>query len=279
MIEGEDEQRVYDHGVLYEDLNELFPLVDYASIRDLEKHAARTATCASTSSEIAERGLPTLKAKEAGEAFPEMERYAMLKAVNDRWMEHLQTIEYIREGIGLRGYGQVDPLVAYKRETYDTFQHTLQGDPARRREDGLPPPRPAAGPDDPRPHVQHGRDRPVGPPEDTEYKGSPVASGDRRGPRPARPGDDRLEEGLPQRALPLRQRQEVQGVPLQGAPRTGRDLIRRWFLLRRRDLRPSASRRARGFQRGARVQSVARRRLRFTSRRHLIHRSLSPCGA
>lgn len=41
-------------------------------------------------------------------------------------MEHLQTVEYIREGIGLRGYGQVDPLVAYKRETYDTFQNTLK---------------------------------------------------------------------------------------------------------------------------------------------------------
>ena len=33
-------------------------------------------------------------------------------------------IDYIREGIGLRGYGQIDPLVAYKRETFDLFQHT-----------------------------------------------------------------------------------------------------------------------------------------------------------
>jgi preprotein translocase subunit SecA len=41
-------------------------------------------------------------------------------------MEHLQTIEYIREGIGLRGYGQTDPLIAYKKETYDTFQTTLK---------------------------------------------------------------------------------------------------------------------------------------------------------
>ena len=50
----------------------------------------------------------------------------MLRAVNDHWMSHLQMVEYIREGIGLRGYGQVDPLVAYKRETYDLFQHTLK---------------------------------------------------------------------------------------------------------------------------------------------------------
>jgi preprotein translocase subunit SecA len=62
-----------------------------------------------------------------GETMPDIERYVMLQAVNNHWMEHLQTVDYIREGIGLRGYGQVDPLVAYKRETFDTFQNTLKG--------------------------------------------------------------------------------------------------------------------------------------------------------
>ena len=123
MIE-EDGSRVYDHGVLYEDLNELFPLVDYAAIRDLEKHDPE----GDLKDYVTNIALEAygLKKKETGDAMPEMERYAMLKAVNDRWMEHLQTIDYIREGIGLRGYGQVDPLVAYKRETYDTFQGTLR---------------------------------------------------------------------------------------------------------------------------------------------------------
>ena len=51
----------------------------------------------------------------------------MLRAINDRWMDHLQMIDYIREGIGLRGYGQVDPLVAYKRETFDLFKNTQRG--------------------------------------------------------------------------------------------------------------------------------------------------------
>ena len=126
MIEGEpgEESRVYDHGVLYEDLNELFPLVDYASIRDLEAHDPQ-GDLREYVTDIALQAYG-LKAQETGEAMPEMEKFAMLKAVNDRWMEHLQTIDYIREGIGLRGYGQVDPLVAYKRETYDTFQNTLR---------------------------------------------------------------------------------------------------------------------------------------------------------
>ena len=55
-----------------------------------------------------------------------IEQQVMLRAVNDHWMTHLQTVEYIREGIGLRGYGQIDPLVAYKRETFDLFQKTLR---------------------------------------------------------------------------------------------------------------------------------------------------------
>jgi preprotein translocase subunit SecA len=41
-------------------------------------------------------------------------------------MHHLQMVEYIREGIGLRSYGQVDPLIAFKRETFDAFQETLK---------------------------------------------------------------------------------------------------------------------------------------------------------
>jgi preprotein translocase subunit SecA len=49
----------------------------------------------------------------------------MLQAINDRWMDHLQLLDYVREGIGLRSYGQVDPLIAYKRETYDLFQNTI----------------------------------------------------------------------------------------------------------------------------------------------------------
>jgi preprotein translocase subunit SecA len=61
-----------------------------------------------------------------GEDMPVLERFTLLKAVNDRWQEHLQMVEYVREGIGLRGYGQVDPLVAYKRETYELFQQTLK---------------------------------------------------------------------------------------------------------------------------------------------------------
>jgi preprotein translocase subunit SecA len=120
----EEGNRSYDHGVLFEDLNEIFPLLDYATIGDLEKFAPGPELVEFVQSKAMEAY--DKKIAENPEAMPEAERYVMLKAVNDKWMEHLQIIDYIREGIGLRGYGQVDPLVAYKRETFDTFQNTLK---------------------------------------------------------------------------------------------------------------------------------------------------------
>ena len=123
MIE-ETGERVFDHSVLFEDVNEIFPLVDYATIGDLEKFEPGQPVVEEVQ-RIAQAAYDA-KIAEAGEAMIEAEKYVMLRSVNDLWMEHLQMIEYIREGIGLRGYGQVDPLVAYKRETYDTFQGTLK---------------------------------------------------------------------------------------------------------------------------------------------------------
>jgi preprotein translocase subunit SecA len=51
-----------------------------------------------------------------------LERLIMLKTIDDLWVQHLTEMEAMREGIGLRAYGQIDPLVAYKREAYDMFE-------------------------------------------------------------------------------------------------------------------------------------------------------------
>jgi preprotein translocase subunit SecA len=123
MLE-EDNTRVFDYEVLYQDLSEIFPIIDYATISDLEQHQPGPDLVAFCQ-KLALKAYDDKIAELGDEVMSQVERQVMLRAVNDRWMEHLQTIEYIREGIGLRGYGQVDPLVAYKRETYDTFQRTL----------------------------------------------------------------------------------------------------------------------------------------------------------
>jgi preprotein translocase subunit SecA len=123
MIE-EDGTKVYDHSVLYEDLNEVFPLVDYATIAELEAYQPGPDLIKFLQT-VADQAYES-KITESGETMKLLEKHVLLRAVNDRWMEHLQTIEYIREGIGLRGYGQTDPLIAYKKETYTTFQSTLK---------------------------------------------------------------------------------------------------------------------------------------------------------
>ncbi len=50
------------------------------------------------------------------------ERMVMLSVLDGLWKDHLLAMDHLREGIGLRGYGQQDPLVAYKRESFDVFE-------------------------------------------------------------------------------------------------------------------------------------------------------------
>jgi preprotein translocase subunit SecA len=51
-----------------------------------------------------------------------VERDIMLQIVDTQWKDHLYSLDHLKEGIGLRGYGQKDPLVEYKRESYELFQ-------------------------------------------------------------------------------------------------------------------------------------------------------------
>lgn len=59
------------------------------------------------------------------ENFARLTRAAALRAVDVHWMEHLDTMDYLRTGIGLRGYGQRDPLVEYQKEGHQLFQKLL----------------------------------------------------------------------------------------------------------------------------------------------------------
>ena len=52
----------------------------------------------------------------------ELEKVVMLKVVDNKWMDHLDAMDMLREGIGLRAYGQKNPLIEYKIEAYDMFQ-------------------------------------------------------------------------------------------------------------------------------------------------------------
>lgn len=61
----------------------------------------------------------------AGESFRDIERYFLLEELDRCWKEHLRNMDALRDGIGLRGFGQRDPKLEYKREGFDMFQAML----------------------------------------------------------------------------------------------------------------------------------------------------------
>jgi preprotein translocase subunit SecA len=59
------------------------------------------------------------------EALRAYERYIMLNIIDSQWKDHLLSIDHLKQGIGLVGYGQKDPLVEYKKQSFDMFQEML----------------------------------------------------------------------------------------------------------------------------------------------------------
>ena len=60
------------------------------------------------------------------EQMRELERMIMLQIIDSQWKDNLLNIDHLKEGIGLRGYAQKDPLVEYKKESFDLFDALRQ---------------------------------------------------------------------------------------------------------------------------------------------------------
>jgi preprotein translocase subunit SecA len=60
------------------------------------------------------------------EAMRHLERVVMLQVLDTQWKDHLLSMDHLKEGIGLRGYGQRDPLTEYKREAFDIFTEMVE---------------------------------------------------------------------------------------------------------------------------------------------------------
>ena len=65
------------------------------------------------------------KAVVGEETMTRFEREVMLSVLDQHWREHLSVMDYLRQGIGLRGYGQKNPKQEYKREAFELFEHLL----------------------------------------------------------------------------------------------------------------------------------------------------------
>jgi preprotein translocase subunit SecA len=74
---------------------------------------------------VAEDGYKSRETLFGEENMRELEKVVMLKVLDAKWMEHLDHMDMLREGINLRAYGQRNPLIEYKMEAYDMFQEMI----------------------------------------------------------------------------------------------------------------------------------------------------------
>jgi len=66
-----------------------------------------------------------LKREEFGELYEKVMKFVVLQTIDSRWRDHLYELDALKEGIGLRGYAQRDPLVEYKKESYMMFENMI----------------------------------------------------------------------------------------------------------------------------------------------------------
>ena len=71
---------------------------------------------------VAEKIYGSKEEQFGGDAFRKLEQYVYLNIIDTLWKDHLLAMDHLRQGIGLRGYGQKDPKVEYKKEGYEMFQ-------------------------------------------------------------------------------------------------------------------------------------------------------------
>ena len=118
----------WDIEALYNSMGQTFPIAQYAALEELQGKKRPELTellleLADRSYADKERHFVETLGEEAGMGeMRDLERRVTLQSLDRHWMEHLSAMDYLREGIGWRGYAGIDPLVLYKKEAYDMFQ-------------------------------------------------------------------------------------------------------------------------------------------------------------
>ena len=133
-----------------------------------------------------------------------LERRIILDIVDTQWKDHLLTLDHLKEGIGLRGYGQKDPLVEFKKEAFTLFEDMMgRIDSETTRYLFLIQP---AKPEDEAREIERRQQPPA----------ATAAISSRARPSRSSQARPRRRQSRPQRSLPLRQRQKIQEVLRQG---------------------------------------------------------------
>ena len=101
-------------------LHETIPMIPAVTLDDVNKKEQKELKHL-----LKERAVKAYEAKEAefpdAEHVREVERVVLLRAIDGKWMDHIDDMDQLRQGIGLQAYGQKDPLVEYKMLGYDMF--------------------------------------------------------------------------------------------------------------------------------------------------------------
>ncbi|HYZ15173.1 MAG TPA: SEC-C metal-binding domain-containing protein, partial [Candidatus Acidoferrum sp.] len=117
----EEHPSEWELGVILDELELLFPVKDKITVEDLEKLDRE-----GMRERLLALALQAYEAKE-NEVGPDLMRmieqqYIMLPIIDRMWVDHLYTMDALKTGIGLRGYGQKDPRVEYEKEAYEIFE-------------------------------------------------------------------------------------------------------------------------------------------------------------
>ncbi len=115
-----------DHSWQEWDLDEInTALIPIIPLPPLTKEMVEGMTKAQLKQKLKEESVKLYEAKEAefpeAEQIRELERVILLKVIDRKWMDHIDDMEQLRQGIGLQAYGQRNPLVEYKMSGYDMF--------------------------------------------------------------------------------------------------------------------------------------------------------------
>jgi preprotein translocase subunit SecA len=109
----------WDLDGLFTALAQFFPV--QLDERDLDPETVDRSLLAERVSEIALEQYEARERELGDELMSALERFLILQIIDERWREHLYDMDYLREGIHLRGFAQIDPLVAYKNEAFELF--------------------------------------------------------------------------------------------------------------------------------------------------------------
>ncbi len=115
----------WDFQALFDSLDQIFPLALYAVVDDLRQRSVDD--MAEFLMAIVNRTYSDREQEIGPALMRDIERSFMLQVIDRKWMEHLDNMDILREGIGLRGYAQQEPIIAYQKEAFEMFQVMIDG--------------------------------------------------------------------------------------------------------------------------------------------------------